>query len=156
MGGAAPGDLPDRDRQPEVCEQEPEPERFLPGEMSLLALLLCVRMGWRAPLQPGSPPSPGPGRCPPAGLASAWARLGAAGNMGLSPEMTVAAAYRAGPISWGPERERHSGKEEEEPVGGGTGWMSRNQGEGRPWAGRKAGAVNSHITVFSPHPNLPP
>lgn len=36
----------------------------------------------------------------PSVLASAWACLGAAGNMGTLPEMAVAGAY--GPISWGP------------------------------------------------------
>lgn len=38
----------------------------------------------------------------------------------LSRDMTVAGAYRAGPISWGPGRGRSSGGGEEKPVGGGT------------------------------------
>lgn len=59
--------------------------------------------------------------------------------MGLWPEMTAAGPHGAGPIFWGPVREKHSGQGEEEPVGGGTGWMSRNGGgeEGFGQAGRQ-------------------
>lgn len=52
-------------------------------------------------------------------FASAWACLGAAGNVGTLPEMTVAGAYGAGPISWGPVRGNRSRQGEEKSVGGG-------------------------------------
>lgn len=80
-----------RGRRHEVCKQKAETEEFLPRRMALPLLLPSEPPGVRqCPHRSHSPsessPALGLAGAPPSVPASAWARLGTDGNVGILPE----------------------------------------------------------------------